>query len=162
MLSPKHSLRLLVICMIAGANLVRSFSALHPSASTISSSVTPTGLPRLFGSGGIRRKSSSKASILVRHANPRIDADLVFCTWQWCANLGAPSALVAGAVLATLVGLALGAAARNPIDMDAAPLIVFGARMALAPPFVLLHLVHLHLAMSALADEGQLRPPVKP
>ena len=69
-----------------------------------------------------------------------------------------PVALLFTPVLATGVGLALGAAARNPIDMDAAPLIVFGARMALAPPFVLLHLMHLHRAMSVLADEGQLRP----
>jgi hypothetical protein len=68
-----------------------------------------------------------------------------------------PVALLTMPVLATLVGLGLGAAARMPSD-GAAPLVVFGARMALAPPFVLLHLMLLHRAMSALADEGQLRP----
>jgi purine-cytosine permease-like protein len=66
-------------------------------------------------------------------------------------------ALLFTPVLATLIGLALGAAARMPSE-SAAPLIVFGARMALAPPLVLLHLMHLHRAMGVLADEGQLRP----
>ena len=32
-----------------------------------------------------------------------VDAQLVVDTWQWCSNLGAPAALVAGAVLATMV-----------------------------------------------------------
>jgi len=32
-----------------------------------------------------------------------LDPDLLLSTWQWCANLGAPAALVAGAVLATLI-----------------------------------------------------------
>jgi hypothetical protein len=31
-----------------------------------------------------------------------VDAQLLFDTWEWCANLGAPAALVAGAVLATV------------------------------------------------------------
>ncbi|KAI2491040.1 hypothetical protein MHU86_23520 [Fragilaria crotonensis] len=31
-----------------------------------------------------------------------VDAQLVFDTWEWCSNLGAPAALVAGAVLATM------------------------------------------------------------
>ena len=32
-----------------------------------------------------------------------VDSQLLFDTWEWCANLGAPAALVAGAVLATMV-----------------------------------------------------------
>jgi hypothetical protein len=32
-----------------------------------------------------------------------VDAQLMFDTWEWTANLGAPAALVAGAVLATMV-----------------------------------------------------------
>jgi hypothetical protein len=33
----------------------------------------------------------------------QLDQSLLFNTWEWCANLGAPAALVAGAVLATMV-----------------------------------------------------------
>jgi hypothetical protein len=32
-----------------------------------------------------------------------LDQSLLFNTWEWCANLGSPAALVAGAVLATMV-----------------------------------------------------------
>jgi hypothetical protein len=68
-----------------------------------------------------------------------------------------PVALLFTPILATAVGLALGYAARMPAD-DSAPLVIFGVRIALAPPFVLLHLIYLHLAMTALADEGGLKP----
>lgn len=68
-----------------------------------------------------------------------------------------PVALLFTPVLATVVGLALGYAARTPAD-GSAPLLIFGVRMALGPPFVLLHWFYLHLAMTTLADEGQLRP----
>lgn len=48
--------------------------------------------------------TSTPSSPLVMTARPiSIDPSLAFNTWEWCSNLGAPAALVAGAVLATLI-----------------------------------------------------------
>lgn len=53
------------------------------------------------------RKSFSprtRQSTALQYGESRgVDSQLLFDTWEWTANLGAPAALVAGAVLATMV-----------------------------------------------------------
>ncbi len=93
-----------------------------------------------------------------RSAWGRIEPDasvpLPFTPWR----TSKPVALLLTPVLAATVGLALGYAARTALQTGPAPLLIFGARIALSPPLVLLQLIYLHRAMTALADEGQLRP----
>jgi hypothetical protein len=67
-----------------------------------------------------------------------------------------PLALLATPAVATAFGLALSVAARRPPEFTGMSLIVFGLRMLTAPPFVLLHLMHLRRAVDTLAEEGQL------
>jgi len=73
---PPSSLRLLIGLAICSAGC--AFAPLQ--------SVTRDAIPALY------------------YGEPRgIDSQLFFDTWEWTANLGAPAALVAGAVLATMV-----------------------------------------------------------
>jgi len=50
------------------------------------------------------RLTSERRSLALNYGELRgVDSQLMFDTWEWCANLGAPAALVAGAVLATMI-----------------------------------------------------------
>ena len=68
-----------------------------------------------------------------------------------------PVALVFTPVLVTVIGLAFGYAARVAPPYGGMPLIIFAVRMALGPPFVMAHLLHLRLALETLDGEGKLK-----
>lgn len=60
--------------------------------------------PVLHRSIQISRNIHRTSSTALNYGESRgVDAQLLFDTWEWTANLGAPAALVAGAVLATMV-----------------------------------------------------------
>jgi hypothetical protein len=50
-----------------------------------------------------KRATCTRTTLFAVPPSPLLDQSLLFNTWEWCANLGSPAALVAGAVLATLI-----------------------------------------------------------
>jgi hypothetical protein len=95
-----HLFRVLAIAIIAGgAHPVTCFSpsSYSPSPLSLSLSFRPSRTAAINN-----QQYTAKLSIL-NAASPPLDQSLLFNTWEWCANLGAPAALVAGAVFATLV-----------------------------------------------------------
>ena len=100
------SVFLLAFAWIAETHLVLGFSTIPRSIPT-STNHNHQAFSSLGKHALIQRiptATSIKRTTVVMAAAPHpIDPGLIFNTWEWCANLGAPAALVAGAVLATLV-----------------------------------------------------------
>ena len=88
----------LLLCALAWAPS-RSFSTTRRTVPRISSHAPTNGRQNL-----LQKQSRTQASTTsLNYGEMRgVDAQLGFDTWEWCSNLGAPAALVAGAVLATM------------------------------------------------------------
>jgi len=93
MLLLNYRLVILAVVIIGQADQIMCFSSLH--STTIRSALAPHARQKYVAT------SEASATLVMKGAS--IDPEIVFNTWEWCANLGAPAALVAGAVLATLI-----------------------------------------------------------
>ena len=81
----------MVVSLVAAS----AFVLPAPSSASLSSHLasTSTRLPRVI----------STTSLNIYDHVAGIDSQLLFDTWEWNANLASPAALVAGAVLATMI-----------------------------------------------------------
>jgi hypothetical protein len=93
-----------LLCLAYPWYLANSFTLLTRTA-TLNSRHKPIPTSNSFQGSKFKNGNNNKGELWpLKYGELRgVDSQLVFDAWEWCSNLGAPAALVAGAVLATMV-----------------------------------------------------------